>query len=284
MKNMQVIKKINNNFAICVDGEGNELIAFGKGIGFPKVPYEIEDLSVINRTFYDIDQKYLELLNELPEKVFHFTVKFIDIAKNELDYELNPNLVLTMADHINFCIQRAKKNIYVQMPLIYEIENTFPKEAKLGKYAVKQMERRFAVRLNQNEASGIAMNLVNARYNTKSQKDEVDKLEMEYDDILEDTISIVENEIGILIERDSFNFARYTSHLMYLLKRIANHQTLDSDNGIMYQSMREEFPEIAACVDLFDQYFRRKCKIKLSDEEKLYLILHINRICVREGL
>lgn len=38
------------------------------------------------------------------------------------------------------------------------------------------------------------MNLVNARYNTKSQKDEVDKLEMEYDDILEDTISIVENE------------------------------------------------------------------------------------------
>ena len=52
---MQVIKKINNNFAICVDGEGNELIAFGKGIGFPKVPYEIEDLSVINRTFYDID-------------------------------------------------------------------------------------------------------------------------------------------------------------------------------------------------------------------------------------
>ena len=71
---------------------------------------------------------------------------------------------------------------------------------------------------------------------------------------------------------------------MYLLKRLANHQTLDSDNGIMYQSMREEFPEIAACVDLFDQYFRRKCKIKLSDEEKLYLILHINRICVREGL
>lgn len=152
---MQVIKKINNNFAICVDGEGNELIAFGKGIGFPKVPYEIEDLSVINRTFYDIDQKYLELLNELPEKVFHFTVKFIDIAKNELDYELNPNLVLTMADHINFCIQRAKKNIYVQMPLIYEIENTFPKEAKLGKYAVKQMERRFAVRLNQNELQGL---------------------------------------------------------------------------------------------------------------------------------
>lgn len=60
---------------------------------------------------------------------------------------------------------------------------------------------------------------------------ELEDLQKKYDEILEDTISIVEDEIGILIERDSFNFARYSSHLMYLLNRIAEHQTLDSDNG-----------------------------------------------------
>ena len=38
---MQVINKLNNNFAICIDGEGKELIAVGKGIGFPKTPYEV---------------------------------------------------------------------------------------------------------------------------------------------------------------------------------------------------------------------------------------------------
>ena len=281
---MRVIKKLNNNFAICVDSEGKELIDVGKGIGFPKTPYEIEDPNLITRTFYDIDQKYLGLFSELPESVIHFTAKLVDIARNELKYALNPNLVLTMSDHINFCIERAKKDIYVQLPLIYEVEQTFPAEAKIGKYAVRQIERRFHVRLNQNEASGIAMNLVNARYNSKSKTDVTEDLQMQYDEILEDTISIVEDEVGILIERNSFNFARYSSHLMYLLNRIASHQTLDSDNGIMYQSMREEFPEIAACVDLIDRYFRRKLKITLSKEEKLYLILHINRICTREGL
>lgn len=281
---MRVVKKLNNNFAICVDGEGKELIAAGKGIGFPKTPYELEDLNLITRTFYDIDQKYTGLFNELLETVIHFTAKLIDIARNELKYELNPNVVLTMSDHINFCIQRAKEDIYVQMPLIYEVEQTFPAEAKIGKYAVKQIERRFHVRLNQNEASGIAMNLVNARYNAKSGTDVTEELQRRYDDILEDTIGIVEDETGIMIERDSFNFARYSSHLMYLLNRIAGNRTLDSDNGIMYQSMRKEFPEIAACVDLIDRYFRRKLKIDLSKEEKLYLILHINRICTREGL
>ena len=279
---MQVIKKLNNNFAICLDGEGKELIAYGKGIGFPKVPYEITDLSQIDRTFYDIDQKYLALLTELPEKVFHFTAKLVDIAHNELQYELNPNLVLTLADHINICIQRARKNIYVQMPLIYEIEQTFPKEAKLGKYAVRQIEKRFAVQLNENEASGIAMSFVNARNSAESKKDS--SMQKWYKEVLEDTISIVEDTIGIVIERDSFNFARYSSHLMYLLKRIASDQTLDTENGIMYQSIREEFPEIAECVDLFETYFQDKFDIRLSKEEKKYLMLHINRICVREGL
>lgn len=178
---MRVVKKLNNNFAICVDGEGKELIAVGKGIGFPKTPYELEDLDLVTRTFYDIDQKYIGLFNELPENVIHFTAKLVDIARNELEYELNPNLVVTMSDHINFCIQRAKKDIYVQMPLIYEVEQTFPSEAKLGKYAVKQIERRFHVRLNQNEASGIAMNFVNARYNSKSRTDITEDLQRQYD-------------------------------------------------------------------------------------------------------
>ena len=44
---MKVIKKINNNVAICLDNNGKELIAFGNGIGFPKVPYEIHYLNKI---------------------------------------------------------------------------------------------------------------------------------------------------------------------------------------------------------------------------------------------
>ena len=44
---MKVIKKINNNVALCLDGNQRELIAFGKGIGFKPIPYELTDLSVI---------------------------------------------------------------------------------------------------------------------------------------------------------------------------------------------------------------------------------------------
>lgn len=281
---VRVIKKLNNNFAICVDSEGKECIAYGKGIGFPKTPYDITDSTVIDRRFYDVDQKYLALFNELPEKVLHFTVKLVDIARNELDYELNPNVVLTLADHINFCIQRAKQHIYVQMPLIYEVEQQYPQEGRLGRYALKQIERRFAIQLNQNEASGIALHFVNARYNAKTKCDVTMQWQQRYDDVLEDTVSIVEDEMGIVINRCSFNFARYSSHLMYLLQRLGTGNLLDSNISEMYRSLRAECPKIARCVELIGEYFHNKWELTLSEEEKLYLLLHINRICTREGL
>ena len=42
---MEVIKKLGNNAAICKDNSGRELIALGLGIGFPKCPYTLDDLS-----------------------------------------------------------------------------------------------------------------------------------------------------------------------------------------------------------------------------------------------
>lgn len=48
---MEVYKKINNNVALARDAKGRELVVFGKGIGFVSMPYELTDLSRIQRTF-----------------------------------------------------------------------------------------------------------------------------------------------------------------------------------------------------------------------------------------
>ena len=38
---MKIIKKINTSAALALDSAGREIIVLGKGIGFPKVPYEL---------------------------------------------------------------------------------------------------------------------------------------------------------------------------------------------------------------------------------------------------
>lgn len=70
---MKVIKKINNNVALCLDGNQRELIAFGKGIGFKPIPYELTDLSVIERTYYGISPEYQGLLKEIPKEIERLT-------------------------------------------------------------------------------------------------------------------------------------------------------------------------------------------------------------------
>lgn len=280
---MRVIKKINNNVALCVDGKGQEIVAFGKGIGFPSMPYNAE-LSKIERTFYRIDARYMPLLTELPEEVLQFTAAIVDKAVMQLQYELNPNLVITLSDHIAFCLQRAKQGIFIQMPLVYELEQNYPQEVLLGRYTVKEMERVFHVHLHKNEASGIAMSFVNARNTAKADADVSGEELLEYEIILDDTIKIVEQKLHIKIDRGSFNFARYTSHLMYLLKRIYRDDEIVSENAGMYEEISREFPEISDCIEEFDRYFQKRWKHSLSKEEKLYLIMHVNRITVREGL
>lgn len=112
---MTVVKKINNNAAICRDGNGQELIAFGRGIGFPHTPYELADLSRIDRTFYNVSSQYIPLLNDIPQEIIQFTARMVTSIQDRLPYETNSNLVLTLADHISFAIERSRRGIYVRI-------------------------------------------------------------------------------------------------------------------------------------------------------------------------
>lgn len=275
---MRVIKKINNNAAICLDNHDKELVAFGKGIGFPKMPYEIDDLSVIDRTFYNISSEYYAMMNEIPSKYIEFSARMIDRANQELQYDLNPNAVLSLADHISFSIERHRKNIYVRMPLAYEVSQLYPQEMKLAKFILDQIYDQFKVRLKSDEASGIAMNFVNARLDFAEGRLE------DNDALLDGVTQIVETELRILIDRETFNYSRYATHILHLLNRIQKKEMVDTDNLSLYDSVKEEYAEISACVDKICQFLNEKLNCDLIEEEKLYLILHVNRVCAKEGL
>lgn len=65
---MKAIKRFNNNIVLCITNKGKEVVAFGKGLGFHEIPYEVE-LSKIERTFYSVKDEYLKMINDIPEDV-----------------------------------------------------------------------------------------------------------------------------------------------------------------------------------------------------------------------
>ena len=275
---MRAIRSINNNIAVCIDSTGAECIAMGKGIGYGEMPREIE-LSSVSHTYYSVDERQLEGVKDIPQDVLAFAAAAADRARGQLSYQMSPNLAFTLADHIAFAIKRAEQNIHVRMPLAYDVEQNYPDEHRLGRQLVRRIRREFKVGLHEDEAVGIAMSFVNARVD-QATEDELAAAQRD-EDMLEDITEIVENHFGVSVDRASFAFSRYATHLHYLFARIHSGKALPAEGLSGYQGIEEQFPEGVACVEKIAAHVGESWDAELTDEEKLYLVIHVSRICIK---
>lgn len=275
---MKVIRNINNNVAVCLDDNNHEVIAFGKGIGFQKAPYEIE-LAQIDRTYYNLDSHYIALLNELPEDIMEVTTEIVDKGSAYLGIELNKTFWFSLCDHINFAVENAKKGLIISNPMTNEIRYLYEKEMLLGKWAVKHIAKKLSIRLPQSEEGNLALHFINAMQMVKQSQEEDD---MEH--FVEDITDIIESEMNIIIDRNDFSYSRFVTHLKFLLKRSHKLNESISDNVKMYEQVYSNYPEIRGAIAKIKEYIIVELDIEPSKEELLYLMIHINRLCARDGL
>ncbi|MGN1277693.1 MAG: PRD domain-containing protein [Floccifex sp.] len=275
---MKVIRNINNNVAVCLDDNNHELIAFGKGIGFKKAPYEIS-LSQIDRTYYNLDSHYISLLNEIPEEVLDVSLEIVKKGSSYLNTDLSRVFLFSLSDHINFAIQNWKKGLILSNPMTNEIRHLYEKEILLGKWAVKYIDKRLHVRLPVSEEANIAMHFINAKQEARKDDDRD-----EFEHFVDDITDIVESEMDIIVDRSSFSYSRFVTHLKYLLKRTSQMALPLSDNIKMYEDVNRKYPELRIVIEKIKQYIMSELNIEPSKEELLYLMIHINRLCAKEGL
>lgn len=275
---MRAIRSINNNIAVCIDSTGAELIAMGKGIGYGKMPHEI-DLDDVTHTYYSVDERQLAGIRDIPQDVLEFAAAENDRVRGQLSYQLSPNFVFTLADHIAFAIKRAEQNIQVRMPLAYDVEQNYPTEHRIGRQMVRRIRRSFKVGLRDDEAAGIAMGIVNARVADATEAEAVSAQHDE--DMLEDVTEIVESHFDVTVDRTSFAFSRYATHMFYLFRRIHGGEALPAEGLAGYQGMDQQFPEGVACVEKISAHLADEWGATLTDEERLYLVIHVSRICIK---
>jgi beta-glucoside operon transcriptional antiterminator len=270
---MKVIKKINNNVAVCLDRNCRELIAFGKGIGFPAMPYEITNLSSISMTFYKMDKSYYRLLEEIPEEVFEISAIIVKKAQLTLNCNLNPNLLPGLADHINFALKRMEKFKEMKMFFSYDVEKLYPEETELGRYAVKLVQKNLLVKLPDSEITNVAMHFVNAKEENNSKSSDLDA-----EQLIEEITDIIEIDFKTKIDRKGFNYNRFVIHLRYYLKRLEEKKQFIDDNGVLFKAMKEDSPKIYECAVHISVIIYERLNSQITDDEIFYLMIHISRI------
>ena len=279
---MKVIKRINNNSVMCLDSRGRTVVAFGKGIAFAVRKGSDElPLSAIERTFYDVDEHYLALLDELSPEVLSLAADVVSTTAPLLTYELSPHAAFALADHLSFALRRVRSGMLVKMPLAYDVAQMYPVEYRAGLRTLELVREKLNVRLPKDEVAGIALCFVNAAFAPVASGD-ISQEAVEDDAIIEAVSCMIERGCEARVDRDSFEFARFATHMHYLIDRIRSGKPAAlSDAGDLYRVARESSTQMATCLDEVCAYLQDCLGSEISDDEKLYVLLHMSRIAGR---
>ncbi len=274
---MQIIRSINTSAAIGLDSGGHEVVLLGKGIGFPKTPYELGDLSVIDRSFYDVDPRYLDMLSSLQQPVLMASADLVEQAEVNLECPLNPNLPFTLADHLQFAMERVARGIDLTAPLAYDVKHLYPKEYELGELALDIFQDYTGSRLPDSEAVTIALHLINAEAETGDEHRVSAMLQ-----VISEVDEIVERKLAFKLDKESYSYSRFAMHLRYLIQRLSSGTPVENIGGTMLKPLANEYPDIYMCALAVRDHLKKNYGWHCNDEETLYLMLHINRVREKE--
>ncbi|MDN3233161.1 MULTISPECIES: PRD domain-containing protein [Priestia] len=272
---MRVTKKINNNVVLAVNDKGEEIFVVGKGLGFLKTPYNLEDSSEkIEKVFVQNDNlKFNMLFNSIPSDVILVTENIISEGKKHLGTNLNDGMLIALSDHINTALKRNIEGEELVNSYQWEMKHIYPTEASFGFKALNIIRDKLGVQLPESEASFIALHFVNGQLNSNDFT-ETAKLNK----IIKDILNIIKYHYQVNINEQSINYSRFVTHVRYFLLRLMNNETLNQENGDLFEVIKSDASEELKCIDKIDKYLKDNYNWVFPKNEKIYLILHLQRV------
>ncbi|MBS6711794.1 MAG: PRD domain-containing protein [Ruminococcus sp.] len=273
---MIIEKVINNNIISAYEKSGAEVIVMGRGIGFKKKQGEMVPADQISKIFRiksrTLAEQFKELLANMPLERVRISDEIISHAKDHLKLKLNQSIYVTLTDHINFAIERVSQGIEPQNALLWEIKRFYPQEFQLGIYALELIQDRLDILLPEDEAGFIALHFVNAEYGTDI-RDAV-----KFPNQMQAIVDIVERDLGILLDESSLHYERFMTHIKFLIQRIYRKELLSSEDRELSLLMQRKYPREYQCSVKVAEYIMQATGSRLSEEEIMYLSVHIRRV------
>ena len=274
-----IIKKIfNNNAILAKDSDKHEFVVMGSGVGFKKSVGEKIDESLIEKTFIlkqkDASEKFKLLLEDIPSEYVSLCYDIIEYAKNILSAELSDYIYVTLTDHISYALKLFDEGLNRPNPLIWEIKKFYTKEYEIGLKSLEFIEDETGKKLPEDEACNIALHLINAQVNNTGGKVEDIAKQTK---MIQDILNIVKYTYNIPLDEKSLNYERFVTHLRFFFQRLSKNQEVEAEDDFLLKQVKVKYKKAYDCMLKIEVYLEKE----LSDEEKLYLTIHIQRVTQR---
>ena len=142
-----------------------------------------------------------------------------------------------------------------------------------ARLARELLAREAGLKLPDSEVVNIALHLINAEAEAGDMHSMMMTLKA-----LSDVDGIVEKQLAITLNKESFSYSRFSMHLRYLIQRLASGRQVEERISGMLAQMRRDYPQAYQCARAIADYFRAAWNWQCNDEEIVYLMLHITRL------
>jgi beta-glucoside operon transcriptional antiterminator len=275
---MKVIKFLNNNAALVLDEQGRELVVMGKGIAHLSHKNEEISRELIDKIFILDDRsqlaQYTQLFSEISDTILELAGCFVTKAKENLNCTLQNSLVISLADHLNSMIARGKLGAYLENRMLWDIRKMYQVEFRLSRELVAVFNRSYDTCYDDHEAATLAMHFVNAELGSGMENaGKITKL-------IGEILNIVKYHFLIDNDEESYAYYRFVTHLRVLAQRVFQGSQLnDADMSVLLKDhLSERYEDTFQCVKKIRDFFWNHYHYRFTEQEGLYLAIHIIKI------
>lgn len=276
---MKISQILNNNVAVVKKGN-SEMVVYSKGIAFRKKTGQSIQKEEIEKTYVldsnDTLEHFSYLLTNTEDKLLDAVNEMIAYGEEELGEHANDYLYLTLLDHVDFALKRAKKEQFIRSPLSWEVKKFYPRQYQIGIHALQILKSYFGIEFPEDEAVSIALHFVNLADRNSQIKETIQNMQ-----VLKDILSIIQYHYTIQFDETSLNYSRLITHLQYFIERLSSGRAYDDNDKELNNQVRMLCHEAYECVVKVRAYVKTNFKVELSIDEETYLMLHIHRVTNR---
>jgi beta-glucoside operon transcriptional antiterminator len=274
---MEIKQIINNNTIFSVDGQGNEIIVVGKGIGFHHKKGDSIDEASAEKIFTLRDEneknQYRMLFDAIPYEVISFGIRAVDYIAECCSKSIHKrSLIVPLVDHLYTTLERYQQGIRLDNNVLWNIQFLYREEFKIAQDVTDMLVSAFDLPIDEGEANFITLHIINA------------ELDLEPGDgykansIIEISVRTVEEHLDITLNRESVDFARFITHLQFFAKRMIKNTFLEEDEDELSKLLRRQYKAAYECACLIIARLEKEYATKIEEKECTYLTIHIARL------
>lgn len=270
---MKAVKVYNNSAVSTVAPDGREAVVIGSGIGFGKRPGDPLDESKIEKIYYiqdELQTRFLQLLKDTRPQALRAAEDILAYARRS-GLASGDQLLLSLADHINFALDRQAEGVSIPYLMLSETRMLYPREYEAARWGLAHIAELCGVQLPDYEAGYLALQLACASMDRDTAYDTLK--------LVGGALDIIKKTYGVELDPDSIDTLRLTTHLKFLAQRILTHaQWQDKDVEDLYELLIHQNRKNLVCLERLRRYIRETFRYTLNPQEEVYLLIHLSKI------